>query len=180
MNSTSSQEEIFDAIIQLQKAIDNLKEIPIQVNKLPLKEKLEEALKYKAEDWTKESFEALQIAIREAKIVYNSEKVTQVDVDRKVAILNKAIAELEEKRNELPENPNQPDFEKPGTNQPSIDKPNTNRPEIDMPNSVKPIGQKPAKNVAIPKTGETAQPFGDVIGMLAAAAVVLVWRKRNR
>lgn len=97
LNGTPSQDEVFRATINLQKAIDELKKVSTDVNKELLKEKLDKARNYNAYDWTKESFAALQAAIEEAEAVYDDPNATQVDVDRKVAVLNKAIAGLTEK-----------------------------------------------------------------------------------
>ena len=115
LNSNPSQQEVFTAVIDLQKAIDNLKKAVVDVNKDLLGETLEKAKSYKADDWTKASYEALQKAIAEAEVVYKDEEADQVAVDRKVAALNKAINNLEAKGSETP-NPEKPEKpEKPNT-----------------------------------------------------------------
>ena len=180
LNSNPSQQEVFTAVIDLQKAIDNLKKAVVDVNKDLLGETLEKAKSYKADDWTKASYEALQKAIVEAEAVYKDEEADQVAVDRKVAALNKAINNLEAKGSETP-NPEKP--EKP--EQPNT--PGTGGQGEQGGNGNAAGGQKPDGTVLnggtsgpqAAKTADTAHPIVYAAAMFAAMAGIVVFRRKK-
>ena len=186
LNSNPSQQEIFAEVINLQKALDNLKKEELNINKELLRETLEKARSYKADDWTKVSYEALQKAIGEAETVYKDEAATQVDVDRKVAVLNKAINNLEPKESETPK-PEEPNIPKPDDQDESGD--GTTGGDQKPGGGQKPSGtgtdgstQKVeiSENDTI-KTADTTQPMVYVVSMIMSMVVIgmLVKQKRN-
>lgn len=183
LNSNPSQQEVFTAVIDLQKAIDNLKKAVVDVNKDLLGETLEKAKSYKADDWTKASYEALQKAIAEAEAVYKDEEADQVAVDRKVAALNKAINNLEAKGSETP-NPEKPEKpEKPNT----PNTPGTGGQGGQDGNGNAAGGQKPDGTVLnggtsgpqAAKTADTAHPIVYAAAMFAAMAGIVVFRRKK-
>ena len=143
-------------------------------------ETLEKAKSYKADDWTKASYEALQKAIVEAEAVYKDEEADQVAVDRKVAALNKAINNLEAKGSETP-NPEKP--EKP--EQPNT--PGTGGQGEQGGNGNAAGGQKPDGTVLnggtsgpqAAKTADTAHPIVYAAAMFAAMAGNVVFRRKK-
>ena len=170
-------------MIDLQKAIDNLKKAVVDVNKDLLGETLEKDKSYKADDWTKASYEALQKAIAEAEAVYKDEEADQVAVDRKVAALNKAINNLEAKGSETP-NPEKPEKpEKPNT----PNTPGTGGQGGQDGNGNAAGGQKPDGTVLnggtsgpqAAKTADTAHPIVYAAAMFAAMAGIVVFRRKK-
>ena len=95
----ATQEEVNDAVSNLEKAIESLdekSEVP-SINKDELK-KLYDANKDKnEEDYTEESWNNFKKALEEAKAVLDNESATQEEVNDAEANLEKAIGSLKEK-----------------------------------------------------------------------------------
>ncbi len=91
IDEAETQKEINDALIHLQEALDQLKE---KVDLSDLKTLLNKAKSYKQEDYTVESFEALQSLIKD--IEAHLESYSKEDVIEAIKRLDEAILALEE------------------------------------------------------------------------------------
>lgn len=76
--------------------IDNDEEKTEEVNKEKLKKLLEDVEKLKADDYTEESFEALEKAVEEAEEIAGNDEVTQDDVDNALEAVEEAEKGLED------------------------------------------------------------------------------------
>lgn len=72
-------------------------------NKDKLEALIDEAKEMDEENYTKESFEALQKALDEALEVYNNPNATQVEIDAATSMLQKALDALELVKSDLPD-----------------------------------------------------------------------------
>ncbi len=106
-----TQEDIDQAILDLETAKDLLEVFVESVDKSQLKVLLDKASTYKAEDYTPESFAALTKAIDEAKAIYTDADATQDDVDAVEEKLEQAMAGLKEKVKEETEKPDEKEEE---------------------------------------------------------------------
>lgn len=89
-NLGASQSEVDDAVLGLQTAIDNLVK-ETTVSKTALNSKLDEAKAITSDDYTADSFAALQTAITHAQAVYDDADAAQSEVDDAVSSLQTAI-----------------------------------------------------------------------------------------
>lgn len=88
-NPNATQEEVYEALAALKEARDQL-----TVDKLPLESLVDEDKNYHSGDYSKESWQAYQRALEDAKSVLNDPNVTQEAV-------NQALATLQEARDQL-------------------------------------------------------------------------------
>lgn len=142
-------------------------------DKTALEKAIRDAKAIENDNYTDKSWNALQNAIKEAKVVLEDEEATQAEVNAQVMDLENAIKALKtkpESGKSDPENPDKPNAGKPGDgsgNGGGTEKPDS----TDKPN---------AGSDASPKTGDAAQPFVYVVGMLAAVGVCAVVFRRKR
>ena len=138
--------------------------------------KLQEAInrieKLDLEGYTKDSVNVLKEALREAKGVLENKESTQQAVEE---VLTKLLAAEEGLTKAEPEDPNKP-VEPEDPNKP-VEPEDPNKP-VEPENPNKP--ENPSGSNRPAKTGDTSPIAETGAIMLAAAAVVLVWRKRNR
>lgn len=177
-DSKVTQDAVYKAVLDLQKAIDNLKEIAAgTVDKELLKTRLEEAKAIKADAWTAESYATLQGVIEVAEALIKNDQATQVDVDRMVAQLSKAVNELQEKK------PDQPNPDKPDPDKPNPDKPgeggNTGNQGGTSGNGKTPSNVKPGTGSSVAETGDTTAVLPLTFVMGAAAIAILSLRKKR-
>ena len=93
-NTAATQKEVDDALQALQTAIKNLKKVQEEVKKDDIRKYIEKAQKLNKEDYTKESWDALQEALKEAVEAANKDDVTQAEIDQKTEALKQAIGNL--------------------------------------------------------------------------------------
>ena len=106
-DSSATVEELMDAHADLKNAMDNLVSSTVDTSKL--EELIAEAEKYKSEDYTAETYDALVAAIKNAKAVLNSDMATQVEIDAEETSLQNAIDALKTKDSEELDINNLPD-----------------------------------------------------------------------
>ena len=146
------------------------KEVSSEVNKEELNSLINKAENLKAEDYTKETWTALQEVLANAKNVMANGEATQEEVNEAVAALTKAI-------DSLVKNPTVPgEDNKPGEN----NKPgNGNKPSEDA----KPVpptnggNNKPGK---LPNTGGQSAAVALTISGILSTAGVLTLKKKNK
>ena len=81
-NTAATQKEVDDALQALQTAIKNLKKVQEEVKKDDIRKYIEKAQKLNKEDYTKESWDALQEALKEAVEAANKDDVTQAEIEK--------------------------------------------------------------------------------------------------
>ena len=148
-----------------------LEEQKPEVDRTALEEAIAKAEAIKKGNYTDDSWNALQNAIKAAKVVLEDKDATQTQVDEQVKALENAIKALKENPK-----PGKPDTENP-------DKPNTGKPGDGSGNGNNKPGNTSKPNAgsdASPKTGDTAQPFVYVVGMLTAVGACVVVFRRKR
>lgn len=151
-----------------------LEEKMAEVDKTALEKALADAEAIKKGNYTDESWNALQKAIETAKAALEDEKATQDEVDAQVEALTTAVKALKEKPEQGkpdPEDPNKP-------NQPS--KPNKPNGDSGNTNGTQKPNKPDAGKGDTPKTGDTAQPFVYVMGMLVAVGTCVLIFKRKK
>ena len=172
-NSKATQAEVNAQRTALENAVKGLVQKDPEVDRTALKEAIAKAEAIKKGNYTDDSWNVLQNAIKAAKAILEDKDATQIQVDEQVKALENAIKALKTKPGS-----GKPDPENP-------DKPNTGKPGDGSGNgggTVKPdsTGKPNAGSDAAPKTGDTAQPFVYVVGMLAAVGVcALVFRRKR-
>lgn len=173
-----TQEQIDSATKALNDALDSVQN---RADFGKLQEAVDRIEKLDLDGYTKDSVKALKEALKEAKEVLENKEATQQAVED---ALTKLLAAEEGLTKEEPEDPDKP-----------VDPEDPDKPvgPTDPEDPSKPVGptdpQKPSKPVEPEnpsgsnrpvKTGDTSPVAETGALMLAAAAVVLVWRKRNR
>ena len=110
----ATQEEVDAAAEALKGAIEALEDKPeeVPVDKSALEAAIEGAEALNEEDYTEESWAALEEALEDAKAIYEDENASQANVDAATETLEAAIAALEEKPSE-PDYPEFPDYPLP-------------------------------------------------------------------
>ncbi len=94
-NEAATQDEIDEATAALNDAMDALVAVePIVVDKSALSAAIQEAEALKADDYTEESWAAVEEALADAKEVYDNAEATQEEVDAATAALNDAMDAL--------------------------------------------------------------------------------------
>ena len=169
-NKDASQEEVNEAAKKLEDAIKGLD--VLKGDTTALDAKLAEIKKLDEKKYTADSWAALMAAVEEAKGL-DAENATQVEVDKVVAKLTKAVDALEEKVVIEPEKPTVP--EKPET------KPET-KPEVkpEIKPEEKPTTKPEDKKDDTVKTGDPTSLFGLVSAMvLSLAGYVSVKKKKD-
>ncbi|GAB5615756.1 hypothetical protein JCM31739_05810 [Faecalimonas canis] len=176
----SAAKALNDAIASVQNRADFSK----------LQEAIDRIEKLDLDGYTKDSVNVLKEALKEAKEVLENKESTQQAVEE---VLTKLLAAEEALTKVEPEDPNKPvepeDPNKPvGPENPNkpVGPENPNKP-VGPENPNKPVGpenpnkpENPSGSNRPAKTGDTSPIAETGAIMLAAAAVVLVWRKRNR
>lgn len=111
-DSNASEDEVVAKINALENAMLNLQDIPKEiVDKTDLAKQIEQAEKLVEDNYTESSFTQFKIVLGEAKVVLNSEDVSQAEVDEIVGALKEAESKLvvkdeeEEDVDEPEENP---------------------------------------------------------------------------
>ena len=107
-NEDATQEEVDEAVANLEEAIAGLVEVdepeePEEVDTSDLEELVEEANGFDAEDYTEESFAALTAAIVVAEEILADEEATEEQVNNALDILQTAIDELDAIEEPTPE-----------------------------------------------------------------------------
>jgi len=136
---------------------------PTKVDTAELKAAVEAAKKLKEKDYTKESFKALDKAIKSAEKILKDKKATQAENDEALAALNEAVEALETNapatkpgKEEKPEKDT-----KPGKDEKSADN-KPGKPENNNQN-------KPANNKGPVAAVKYAQKVADTVGAIAEA-----------
>lgn len=143
-NEAATVEEVNQQIAAIETAINLLVE---KADKATLQKTITKAKSYKAADYTKESFQALQAAIQTGEAVFNNQNATTEQVGAAISGLDVAISNLQKPATEKPK----PPVEKPKPEKPE-NKPNNNKPS-NKPNNSKPSTSKPSTN----KPAQTTQ-----------------------
>ena len=161
-----TQEQIDSATKALNDAIDSAQK---RADFSKLQEAVNRIEKLDLDGYTKDSVKTLKEALKEAKAVLKNEEATQKEVEDALTKLLAAEAGLVKEDEKPNPDPNPGDPGNPGN---SGNSGNTDKPD----NSGKPSGgnHKPVK------TGDASPVAETGMLMLAAATVLLVWRKRNR
>ncbi|WP_405105592.1 S-layer homology domain-containing protein [Paenibacillus sp. FSL K6-1217] len=92
-NPKATQDQVDQALAELQKALDDLEKI--KVDKTALEGKVTEAGTLDKKEYTAESWSKLELELAEANSVLNDPKATQDQVDQALAELQKALEDLE-------------------------------------------------------------------------------------
>ncbi len=164
-----TQEQIDSAAKALNDAIDSAQK---RADFSKLQEAVNRIEKLDLDGYTKDSVKTLKEALKEAKAVLKNEEATQKEVEDALTKLLAAEAGLVKEDEKPNPDPNPGDPGNPGNPGNSGNSGNTDKPD----NSGKPSGgnHKPVK------TGDASPVAETGMLMLAAATVLLVWRKRNR
>lgn len=111
-DAAASQETVDEALAALQAAIDGLEKLREDVNLDAIRSLIAEAQKLDKDDYTAESWEAMQSALTDAVTAANDPEATQEQIDAAAAALEDAIGALE--KAEPGEEPGQDPGEEPG------------------------------------------------------------------
>ena len=111
-DAAASQETVDEALAALQAAIDGLEKLREDVNLDAIRSLIAEAQKLDKDDYTAESWEAMQNALTDAVTAANDPEATQEQIDAAAAALEDAIGALE--KAEPGEEPGQDPGEEPG------------------------------------------------------------------
>ena len=111
-DAAASQETVDEALAALQAAIDGLEKLREDVNLDAIRSLIAEAQKLDKDDYTAESWEAMQNALTDAVTAANDPEATQEQIDAAAAALEDAIGALE--KAEPGEDPGQDPGQDPG------------------------------------------------------------------
>ena len=92
----ATQEEVDDALAELNSAVDALEEVVVEVDKSELEAAIAAAGELDEADYTEKSWSKLEKALAAAETVMEDDQATQKMVDKALAKLNKAMERLEE------------------------------------------------------------------------------------
>lgn len=179
-NEAASQDEVDQAAAALQAAIDGLEKVHADVDLTVIRDLIAQAQQLKKDDYTAESWEAMQNALTEAVTAANDPEATQEQIDQKADALEAAINALEKAE----------PGETPGEETPGEGTPGGGTQGGDTSG-----GQTPDKNAGAGSTSEgqnnnTAAKTGDnspimvygilMVVMAAGIICIVVIRKRRR
>ena len=125
-------------------------------------------------DYTEESWNKLQDALKKAQDVLNKEEPEQSEVDAAYKNLKDAIDGLEKVKDPVitPDKPSKPDENKPGETKPSDSKPSETKPSESIPSETKP-NKKPQTSDLTP----LASVFSSIF--VSLSGIYLVMRKKE-
>ncbi|MDD2574235.1 MAG: hypothetical protein PHS69_07095 [Firmicutes bacterium] len=92
----ATQEEVDNALAELNSAVDALEEVVVEVDKSELEAAIAAAGELNEADYTEKSWSKLEKALAAAETVMEDDQATQKMVDKALAKLNKAMEKLEE------------------------------------------------------------------------------------
>lgn len=170
-----TQEQIDSAAKALNNVLDSVQN---RADFSKLQEAVDRIEKLDLDGYTKDSVKVLKETLKEAKEVLDHKEATQAEVE---SVLIKLLAAEDGLAKEDSEKPNKPIVPENPENPSNPVKPNN----LNKPNHSGNIGgsqlEKPfSENKKTVKTGDTAPIVETGAFMLAAATVILIWRKRNR
>jgi len=96
VDEEATQEEVDNALAELNSAVDALEEVVVEVDKSELEAAIAAAGELNEADYTEKSWSKLEKALAAAETVMEDDQATQKMVDKALAKLNKAMEKLEE------------------------------------------------------------------------------------